>query len=249
MSHWIYGNTSHYPELENDFDGPIIQERLELYKSLDSYIINVSTNSYTILKQSLLKDIKSYVIPLPYDEVDLYSNFVYKNEKSILWGTQQPTNPRKGKHYFEAILEKLYQICETPNDITIKQIGPKVPINTKFKVEQLGEIPNRLELSKVYKSSKVFALTTLADAGPMMVLECIKSETPIVSFATNISTDLIDDGKNGYVAESIDEYTNYLYDVIYNNKFHIDTEHVKNFNSEKSVDESYQLFFDKILEK
>jgi glycosyltransferase involved in cell wall biosynthesis len=249
MSHWIFGNTSHYPELENDFDGPAVRERLALFESIDSYILTGSTNSYLILKQSLFKNIKSYVIPFPFDEVDTYNGLVEKNEKSILWGTQQPLNPRKGKDYFEKVLEKLYDICENPNEILIKQIGPKVQLKTKFNVEQLGEIPNRVELSKIYKSSKVFALTTLADAGPMMALECIKNETPLISFATNISTDLVDAGKNGYIAESIDEYANYLYDVIYNNKFHIDSEHVKNFNSEKSVDESYQLFFDKILEK
>lgn len=249
MSHWIFGNTSHYPELENDFDGPAVRERLALFESIDSYILTGSTNSYLILKQSLFKNIKSYVIPFPFDEVDTYNGLVEKNEKSILWGTQQPLNPRKGKDYFEKVLEKLYDICENPNEILIKQIGPKVQLKTKFNVEQLGEIPNRVELSKIYKSSKVFALTTLADAGPMMALECIKNETPLISFATNISTDLVDAGKNGYIAESIDEYANYLYDVIYNNKFHIDNEHVKNFNSEKSVDESYQLFFDKILEK
>jgi glycosyltransferase involved in cell wall biosynthesis len=249
MSHWIFGNTSHYPELENDFDGPAVRERLALFESIDSYILTGSTNSYSILKQSLFKNIKSYVIPFPFDEVDTYDGFVEKHEKSILWGTQQPLNPRKGKVYFEEILKKLYELCDNPNDILIKQIGPKVQLNTNFKVEQLGEIPNRLELSKVYKSSKVFALTTLADAGPMMALECIKNQTPLVSFATNISTDLVDDGKNGYIAESIDEYANYLYDIIYNNQFHIDNEHVKKFNSEKSVDENYQLFFDKILEK
>jgi glycosyltransferase involved in cell wall biosynthesis len=249
MSHWIFGNTSHYPELENDFDGPAVRERLALFESIDSYILTGSTNSYSILKHSLFKNIKSYVIPFPFDEVDTYDGFVEKHEKSILWGTQQPLNPRKGKVYFEEILKKLYELCDNPNDILIKQIGPKVQLNTNFKVEQLGEIPNRLELSKVYKSSKVFALTTLADAGPMMALECIKNQTPLVSFATNISTDLVDDGKNGYIAESIDEYANYLYDIIYNNQFHIDNEHVKKFNSEKSVDENYQLFFDKILEK
>ena len=249
MSHWIFGNTSHYPELDNDFDGPIVRERLALFESLDSYILTGSTNSYSILKQSLFKNIKSYVIPFPFDEVDTYEGHITKNEKSILWGTQQPTNPRKGKIYFEEILKKLYEICDNRNEITIYQIGPKVELNTQFKVEQLGEIPNRLELSKIYKSSKVFALTTLADAGPMMALECIKNETPLVSFATNISTDLVNNGKNGYIAESIEEYAQYLYNILYKNEYHIDNDYVRQFNSENVVDENYQLFFNKILEK
>ena len=111
------------------------------------------------------------------------------------------------------------------------------------------EIENRVELSKVYKSSKVFALSTLADAGPMMALECIKNETPLVSFRTNISTDLVDNGKNGYITNSVEEYAEHLYSILYNDKFHMDYEYVKTFNSESSVDIKYQNFFNTLLNK
>tara|TARA_B110000977_G_C11041889_1_gene479160 strand:- start:64 stop:1140 length:1077 start_codon:yes stop_codon:yes gene_type:complete len=249
MSHWIFGNTSHYPELDNDFDGENVRIRANLYHMLDTHIIAGSSNSKFILENSLFKNIPCTIIPFPFEEVDVYSGEVVRNQKSILWGTQQPDNPRKGKAYFEKALEFLYNICDTPDDIVIRQIGPKSPLNTKFKVEWLGEIENRVELSKVYKSSKVFALSTLADAGPMMALECIKNETPLVSFRTNISTDLVDNGKNGYITNSVEEYAEHLYSILYNDKFHMDYEYVKTFNSESSVDIKYQNFFNTLLNK
>jgi len=249
MSHWIFGNTSHYPELENDFDGEYVRKRAKLYQMLDAHIIAGSSNSKFILQNSLFKNIQCTIIPFPFEEVDVYSGNVERNQKSILWGTQQPDNPRKGKAYFEKALEFLYNICDTPDDIVIRQIGPNSHLNTKFKVEWLGEIENRVELSKVYKSSKVFALSTLADAGPMMALECIKNETPLVSFRTNISTDLVDDGKNGYIVDSIEEYAEQLYNILYNDEFHMDYEYVRKFNSENSVDVKYQNFFNKLLNK
>jgi glycosyltransferase involved in cell wall biosynthesis len=93
----------------------------------------------------------------------------------------------------------------------------------------------------------VFALTTLADAGPMMAVECIKNETPLVSFATNISTDIVKDGKNGYVVDGTEEYANALYEILYNKNFHMDLDYVKEFNSEDGVIEKYEQFFKKIL--
>ena len=120
-------------------------------------------------------------------------------------------------------------------------------INTKFDIEYLGRIPNRKELSKVYKNVDVFALTTLADAGPMMATECIKNNTPLVSFPTNIAADLVNDGKNGYIVDGTEEYASKLYDILYNKNYHMDLEYVKQFNSEESVIAKYNEFFKKLL--
>jgi glycosyltransferase involved in cell wall biosynthesis len=148
---------------------------------------------------------------------------------------------------FESILEILYNKCKDPNDIVIRKMGPEYDINTKFQIEDLGVIANRTELSKVYKSSDVFALTTLADAGPMMVAECLKNETPLVSFPTNISLDLVDNGKNGYIANSLEEYADSLLKILYDNEFHIDLEYVKQFNSQEVSYKKYNDFIKKLL--
>jgi glycosyltransferase involved in cell wall biosynthesis len=250
MSHWIFGNTSHHPDLDDDFEGPIVGDRYRLYDSLDARIITASTNSLNIMKNSLFKNIKAEVIPFPLDEIDVYDGVVEKRKdgkKTILWGAQSPLARRKGKLEFEKILEILYNKCKDPNNIIIRKIGPEYDINTKFEIEDLGFIQNRTELSKVYKSSDVFALTTLADAGPMMVAECLKNETPVISFPTNISLDLIGDGKNGYIANSLEEYADSLLRLLYDNDFHIDLEYVKRFNSQEISYKKYNDFIKNLL--
>ena len=251
MTHWVFGNTPsiHYPELENDMDGDIVEQRKNLYELLDATIIVGSSYSKMILENSLFKNVNCELIPFPFEEIDVDVNYKkpINKIKTILWGTTQPKTFRKGKSYFENILEWLYKIVNNPDDIVVKYIGKEIDIDTKFNVEYLGFIPNRKELSKVYKDTDVFALTTLADAGPMMAVECIKNETPLVSFATNISTDIVKDGKNGYVVDGTEEYANALYEILYNKNFHMDLDYVKEFNSEDGVIEKYEQFFKKIL--
>jgi glycosyltransferase involved in cell wall biosynthesis len=249
MTHWMYGNASEYPELDGAFDGNIIRKRAEIYHSIQSHIISVSTHTTNVHNNSLLKDIPYTLIPLPFEEIDIDdSPKNLTNSKVILWGTTQPETQRKGKEYFENILEYLYKMCDKPNNILIKTIGPKSQIDTKFEVEYLGVIPNRKELSKVYKNVDVFALTTLADAGPMMATECIKNNTPLVSFSTNVAADFVKDGKNGYIVNGTEEYANKLYDILYNDNYHMDLDYVKQFNSEESVVAKYNEFFKNIIE-
>ena len=248
MTHWMYGNKSEYPELDELFDGAFINKRVELYNSVESYIIVGSTHSLNVHLKSKLSNIPYEFIPFPFDEIETdNSEKQTGNRKTILWGTTQPETTRKGKEYFENILDWLYKMCDNPNDILIKTIGPESHIDTKFEVEYLGVIPNRKELSKVYKNVDAFALTTLADAGPMMATECIKNNTPLVSFRTNIAADLAKDGKNGYIVDGTEEYASKLYDILYNKNYHMDLEYVKQFNSEEMVVTKYNEFFKKLL--
>lgn len=249
MSNWLFGNTSHYPELDNDFTGNRANDRLSLYNKLNAQIVVGSSHSLNVMKASIFQNVNHTLIPLPFEEIEVYDGVVNKNtnKKIILWGTNQPTNPRKGKVYFENILSHLYKIVGNPNEILIHYVGPPTPLNSKFEVVYLGKMPNRTELSKCYKGSDVFALTTLADAGPMMATECLKNETPIVSFNTNISVDYILNGKNGHIVNGTEEFAQKLYDVLYHNDYNMDLEYVRKFNSEAIVVSKYEKMFDKIM--
>ena len=159
MTHWMYGNGTAYPELDNSFTGDIIQKRADVYNSIDSHIIVGSTHSLNVHNKSLLANVSNVLIPFPFDEIEVDdSPKVIGNRKTILWGTTQPETPRKGKEYFEHILEYLYNMCDNPNEILIKTIGPHSQINTKFEVEYLGMIPNRKELSNVYTIIKILII-------------------------------------------------------------------------------------------
>jgi glycosyltransferase involved in cell wall biosynthesis len=249
MSNWLFGNTSHYPELDNDFQGNLANQRLSLYELLNAHIVVGSTHSMNVMKASIFSNLSNSFIPLTFEEIEVYDGTVEKNtdKKIILWGTKQPDNPRKGKVYFENVLSHLYNIVNNPTDIIIHYVGPQSKLNSPFEVIYLGHIPNRMELSKAYKRSDVFALTTLADAGPMMATECLKNGTPLVSFPTNISMDFVKDGKNGYIVDGTEEFAKKLHDILYNNEYHIDLNYVKQFNSEESVIARYEVMFDNLM--
>ena len=249
MTHWMYSNTkSSFPELDiEDLYGEHIDARLRTYKEIDTEIVCGSTHSYRVHATSMLNSLPIHVIPLPFEEIEVDETIYEKsNKKTIIWGTTQPETPRKGKHYLEYILQKLYTLCPDPENIQLVVIGPDTLINTKFNIEYKGLIRSRKELSKIYKTADVFALTTLADAGPMMAVECLKNGTPIVAFPYNIANDIVKEGKNGYIVEDVDEYVSRLYDILYNNKFHMDYDYIKNFNTESTVVEKYISLFKKM---
>lgn len=249
MTHWMYSNTkTSFPELNTeDLHGEHINARFGIYKEIGTQIVCGSTHSYNVHNISMLRDLPIHLIPLPFEEIEIDETPCQKSgKKIILWGTTQPETPRKGKHYLESILDKLYTLCSNPEDIKLVVVGPNTSINTRFTVEHKGVIHSRKELSKIYRTADVFALTTLADAGPMMAVECLKNGTPIVAFPYNIANDIVKEGKNGYITTDLDEYAKHLYDILYNSRFHIDYEYVKNFNREPDIVQKYSSLFKKM---
>lgn len=249
MTHWMYSNTkASFPELNiEDLSGEFIEARLKAYKEVGAEIICGSTHSYNVHINSMLRNLPIHLIPLPFEEIEVDETIHQKGcKRTILWGTTQPETPRKGKHYLELILQKLYTICPDPENVQLVVVGPVTSIDTKFTVEYKGLIDSRKDLSKIYKSADVFALTTLADAGPMMAVECLKNGTPVVAFPYNITNDIVKEGKNGYIVKDVDEYANKLYDILYNKNFHMDYDYIMNFNMENVVVEKYISLFKKM---
>ena len=246
MTNWIYSNTNNsYPELNaTDYSGELIEDRLEFMRRIQAEIICPSTHSANVHMNSKLKEIPFHLIPLPYDEIDIdTSEFEKSKSKSILWGTTQPDCKRKGKHRLENILNILYNKCKDPNEVSLLYVGPKTNINTKFRVNNLGMIPTRKQLSLVYRNCNVFALTTLADAGPMMAIECLKNNTPIVAYPYSIAADVVTNGKNGYVVDTDEDFANKLYDILFNENYHMDLDYIQSFNSLDVVVQKYKEIF------
>ncbi|HET6486777.1 MAG TPA: glycosyltransferase [Spirochaetia bacterium] len=60
-----------------------------------------------------------------------------------------------------------------------------------------------IELSTAYASSDVFAFASLAEAGPMVILEAMASGLPVVVARTGGARDDVTDGENGFVAPDL----------------------------------------------
>lgn len=249
MTHWIFGDTS-YPELDGYLEGESTKNRLKAYTEVGTTVIVGSSHSKRVMEKSLFKDLGCALIPFPLEEIDVdTSEVVVTGKKVILWGTTQPETRRKGKVEFEQILSELYLMCENPEDIVIHQIGPRTHIDTKFQVEHLGVVADRRALSKIYRGGNVFAQTTLSDAGPMMTVECLWNSTPVVSFDTNIASDLVDNGINGYIVETSKEFAQKIYDILYQGSYEFDMEKIKDFNNISKVYDLYNKLYQSIISK
>ncbi len=252
MTHWVFGNSESYPELSpQNFIGPHIQNRKDFLSLVGATILCHSTYSQNVHQVSLLNNLRSFVIPLPFDEIEIESVEREPSDtpkKKILWGTTQPETKRKGLDFFQKVLE----IIETKvdNDLIIVQtVGHTVSLNTKFEHQKLGYFPNRTSLSKAYQNADVFAQTTFADAGPMMVVESLKNNLPVVSLKTNISLDLIEDGINGYLCEGAEDFAEKIIQCLFDGTVKMDLEKVKKFNSKDSVIQKYQEMFLDLYQK
>lgn len=63
---------------------------------------------------------------------------------------------------------------------------------------------NRLSL--MYSASDVFLSSTIDDAGPSMVNQSLMCGTPVIAFKVGVALELVENMKNGYLAELGDSY-------------------------------------------
>lgn len=239
MTSWVLGS-SPYPEFDGCFDDQKTKERFQTYKDCDVSLIHVSTYSKKIQSKSLFKDLKSHVIPLPFDNFHKTEKKLKQNKdtKDILWATMSPDSRRKGKKEFEMILDLLKQKHPELSNITIHTAGPIPNIATDYKVVNHGILP-RNKMADLFSYCDVFALTTLADSGPMVALESIVNGTPVVSYDTNITSDITNNGINGYVVKDDEDFVNKIYEILKFKKYTIDHDYAKKFNSLGAVKYQY----------
>ena len=250
MTSWLFGCTTQYPELYDDLMGDVAKNRYETYKRVNAHIVHVSSYSQKVQDQSLFPSVGSSIIPLPFEQIKStsYPSMPTSTNKIILWGTTQPQRRRKGLKEFEEILKIFKEKYPERSNIEIHTVGPPPHLQSPFNVVDKGSL-DREGIARTYQESDVFALTTLADSGPMMAAESIKNNTPLVSFNTNVSMDITYNGINGYTVDSNEDFADKLYVILYESDFEISHDFIKKFNSEEIVLNKYQNLFNGILNK
>jgi glycosyltransferase involved in cell wall biosynthesis len=250
MTNWLFGDGDQYPELNKSFHGEASLKRLNAYKQINCHILNASSHCEKVQSISLFKDIDSSLIPLPFNQIHVSEPIKEKDTSNrvILWGTTQPQTRRKGLKEFEDILKILKEKYPKTSGVKIHTAGPDPKLNCPFEVINKGLL-DQSGMSLAYQGANVFALTTLADGGPMMAAESIKNKTPLVSFNTNVSMDITSNGINGYTVDSNEDFADKLYVILYESDFEISYDFIKKFNSEEIVLNKYKNLFSGILNK
>jgi len=136
------------------------------------------------------------------------------NVKIIYFGAQDLFEERKGYKYFIASLRELELLFLSRNylksDVVVVTAGHLLNgninnIELPFKHVHLGFL-SETDLVFAYQAADIFLCTSIEDSGPMMINESIICGTPVVAFDMGVASDLIFNGKTGYIAKLKDSY-------------------------------------------
>tara|TARA_R100001510_G_C7637580_1_gene195485 strand:+ start:292 stop:1527 length:1236 start_codon:yes stop_codon:yes gene_type:complete len=208
------------PLLENDITRDRLIRKINSWKDIPIHGVPVSTSSLKAFNRStLFKDRKNIVMPIPYD-IPVYEKSREDARKElgipeqlrdhffVIWGSTNPEQYRKGRSYADKALNHFYDLLKEKNydtdKVSLLTVGPNPskPFNETqpFNWVRTGYLSTRNFLSMAFKSANVGLQTTISDAGPMMVTECLAADTALVSFDNCVAIDMIDHGKTGFLA-------------------------------------------------
>ena len=196
------------------------------YLNKIKYRINASSNwaISQITKSKLFDFNNSNLIYYPIDQ-NLFKPHNYKTinsidlsgHKVVLIGSQDFKDERKGSKYlyklFELLTNKLSN--EQSKKIVFLIVGNNKSFSPPFQNINLGGLSME-ELIYTYSLADVFLCPSVEDNGPMMINEALMCGTPVVSFNTGISADLVNN-KTGYLANNFnaEDLTNGLIEVLF----------------------------------
>lgn len=202
-----------------------------------------------LIKESYLKE---YPVQVINNGIDLnvfkptHSNFCEQygipGDKYIVLGVSFAWGYRKGLDCFVEMAEKIgerYQIVLVGTD---DEIDKNLPQN----IISIHRTQNQKELAEIYSAADVFAMPTREENYPTVNMEAIACGTPVVTFDTGGSPEMLDD-KTGIVVEANDiEATKKAIKDICEKKRCNDEEYIvaysKNFDMKKRFAEYIELY-------
>ncbi|MCP5416093.1 MAG: glycosyltransferase [Chromatiaceae bacterium] len=124
------------------------------------------------------------------------------NKKLLLFGADRLDVKRKGGDLLKKALDTV--IRRTPKtEVEILVFGNN-SIDLPLPVNHLKYISDSDRMAEVYSASDAFLFPSREDNAPLMVGESLICGTPVVSFPVGHVPDIIEHGKNGYIAKYLD---------------------------------------------
>lgn len=127
------------------------------------------------------------------------------DKKLILFVSQRITDKRKGmEHFIEAcrtIHSRQPEMGSSTGVVILGGHSEEFADQLPFPVYPLGYINDERRILDVYNSVDVFVLPSLEDNLPNTIMEAMACGVPCVGFKTGGIPEMIDNRKNGYVAD------------------------------------------------
>lgn len=172
----------------------LYQKKKEAMKGLDLTIITPSQWLASQVKMSFLKDYPVKVINNGID-LDVFkpteSDFRKRNglvEKKVVLGVAFGWGIRKGLDVFIELSKRL------PDDYRIVLVGTDQSVDALLSanIMSIHRTQNQKELAEIYTAADVFANPTREDSLPTVNMESIACGTPVVTFKTGGSPEILD---------------------------------------------------------
>ena len=127
------------------------------------------------------------------------------DRKVILFGAVNPFGDSRkgGKELIESLKEYAKKIQKSDRPLLIIFGSYQIPseLGAIFDVKALGHLSDEQSLATLYSASDLFIAPSLEDNLPNTVIESLACRTVVVGFRTGGLPELIEDGKNGKLAE------------------------------------------------
>jgi len=139
---------------------------------------------------------------------DFRSRYGIPEDKFVLLGVAIQWVPRKGADVFIRLAERL-----DPNKFQIVMVGTDDTIDKQLpdNVISIHRTANQKELAEIYSAADLFVNPTREDTYPTVNMESLACGTPVLTFRTGGSPEILDE-RTGMVVACDDEET--LYDSI-----------------------------------
>lgn len=161
---------------------------------------------------SLLKDKSHIQLPnpidtsafAPFDKVEARHLFNLPTDKKlILFGAMNATSdPNKGfEHIFVALKAPSLENTEL---VIFGSSQPTTPLNFTQPVHYLGQLHDDVSLRVLYSAADVMVVPSLQENLSNAIMESLACGTPVVAFDIGGNSDMIEQQKNGYLAQPFD---------------------------------------------
>ncbi len=173
----------------------LFNEKKKLFQGLNLTIITPSQWLANLVKQSFLKD---YPVKIINNGIDLFvfkpteSDFREKcglAGKKVVLGVAFGWGMRKGLDVFVELARRL------PNDYQIVLVGTDDYVDKQLpaNIISIHRTQNQKELAEIYTAADVFANPTREENYPTVNMESIACGTPVVTFRTGGSPEILDE--------------------------------------------------------
>jgi glycosyltransferase involved in cell wall biosynthesis len=204
-------NLKDYPQISKDTTAFLFEIKKFIYKIIKPTIICPSNwlkqrAEKSILGQFDVRHINNGVdenIFKLYDKTHARKELNLPLDKTILFFASDGSlkNPAKGGEY----IQKTYEYFKDNKDILFVCTGGKERNYRNDNFLEFEYIKDENLMAKFYSASDLFIYPSLADNSPLVVLESLACQTPVIAFKTGGIPEQVKHMQSGYIANYKDE--------------------------------------------